>query len=65
MPSLPTLTTALPRVQGAGVKICRTVGVNDVRVNPFLMLDELKLPTDQAFAGFPDHPVSSIETATA
>lgn len=25
-------------------------------LDPFLMLDELKLPLNQAAAGFPDHP---------
>lgn len=43
--------------EGAGVQIRRTVGTPALRnLDPFLMLDELKLPVDQATAGFPDHP---------
>lgn len=43
--------------EGAGVQIRRTVGTPALRnLDPFLMLDELKLPLDQATAGFPDHP---------
>jgi redox-sensitive bicupin YhaK (pirin superfamily) len=33
-------------------------------LDPFLMLDELKLPADQATAGFPDHPHRGFETCT-
>ena len=44
-------------MEGAGVRICRTIGVNGIRVDPFLLLDELKLPVAQATRGFPDHPV--------
>ena len=44
-------------MEGAGVKICRTVGTSGLRnLDPFLMLDELRLPASQATAGFPDHP---------
>jgi redox-sensitive bicupin YhaK (pirin superfamily) len=33
------------------------VGTPKLRnLDPFLMLDELKLPLNQASAGFPDHP---------
>ena len=45
-------------MEGAGVQICRTIGTNDIRVDPYLMLDELKLPSSQATSGFPDHPAS-------
>jgi hypothetical protein len=35
-------------LEGAGVQICRTVGTPALRsLDPFLMLDELKLPADQ------------------
>lgn len=35
--------------EGAGVRICRTVGTGALRnLDPYLMLDELKLPADQA-----------------
>jgi redox-sensitive bicupin YhaK (pirin superfamily) len=44
-------------MEGAGVKICRTVGTSGLRnLDPFLMLDELRMPATQATAGFPDHP---------
>jgi redox-sensitive bicupin YhaK (pirin superfamily) len=34
------------------------------QVDPYLMLDELKLPAKQAFAGFPDHPHRGFETCS-
>lgn len=44
-------------MEGAGVRICRTVGTSGLRnLDPFLMLDEMRLPASQATAGFPDHP---------
>lgn len=51
-------------MEGAGVQICRTIGYQDVRVDPFLMLDELRLPAEKASAGFPDHPHRGFETCT-
>eukprot|EP00775_Hariotina_reticulata_P012007 gene12007-12151_t len=51
--------------EGAGVQIRRTVGTPMLRnLDPFLMLDELKLPVNQATAGFPDHPHRGFETCT-
>lgn len=47
-------------MEGAGVQICRTIGTNDIRVDPYLMLDELKMPSEQATMGFPDHPVRGL-----
>lgn len=45
--------------------ICRTVGTSLLRnLDPYLMLDELKLPAKQAFAGFPDHPHRGFETCS-
>ena len=41
----------------------RTIGAG-VRVDPFLMLDELKLPAGKASAGFPDHPHRGMATCT-
>ena len=39
-------------MEGAGVRICRTIGTSALRnLDPFLMLDELKMPSDQATAG--------------
>ena len=52
-------------MEGAGVQICRTVGTGGLRnVDPFLMLDELKLPAKAAFKGFPDHPHRGFETCS-
>lgn len=40
--------------EGAGVTVCRTLGTPMLRnLDPFLMLDELRCPSDQAAAGFP------------
>ncbi len=53
------------QMEGAGVQICRTVGTPMLRnLDPYLMLDELKLPAKQAFAGFPDHPHRGFETCS-
>lgn len=52
-------------MEGAGVRICRTVGTPALRnLDPYLMLDELKLPVNEASAGFPDHPHRGFETCT-
>lgn len=51
--------------EGAGVNICRTVGTGQLRnLDPYLMLDELKLPANEASAGFPDHPHRGFETCS-
>ncbi|PSC74518.1 Pirin [Micractinium conductrix] len=52
-------------MEGAGVRICRTVGTGALRnLDPFLMLDELKMPSEEATAGFPDHPHRGFETCS-
>ena len=39
------------------MQICRTLGTAQLRnLDPFLMLDEMRLPARAAFKGFPDHP---------
>lgn len=74
--SLPTSAMSAPRsiakvvrgrkqFDGAGVRLCRTIGSGGLRnLDPFLMLDEIKLPADQATAGFPDHPHRGFETCS-
>jgi redox-sensitive bicupin YhaK (pirin superfamily) len=52
-------------MEGAGVRICRTVGTSGLRnLDPFLMLDELRMPAHEASAGFPDHPHRGMETVS-
>lgn len=49
--------------EGAGVIITRTVGTPQLpNLDPYLMLDELKLPPHKAAAGFPSHPHRGFET---
>lgn len=52
-------------MEGAGVQICRTVGTHQLRnLDPYLMLDELRLPANKATKGFPDHPHRGFETCS-
>lgn len=52
-------------MEGAGVRICRTLGTPALRnLDPFLMLDELKMPAHEASAGFPNHPHRGFETCS-
>ena len=52
-------------MEGAGVQICRTLGTPALRnLDPFLMLDELRLPAHKATAGFPNHPHRGFETCS-
>ena len=52
-------------MEGAGVRICRTLGTFGLRnLDPFLMLDELRLPASEASAGFPNHPHRGMETCS-
>lgn len=60
-PPRPQVVKGQKMMEGAGVRICRTLGTGALRnLDPFLMLDELKMPAHQAAAGFPDHPVSGL-----
>ncbi len=59
---IPGITTS----DGAGVKLRRSLGgQNQVRLDPFLMLDEFSSndPNDDV-AGFPAHPHRGFETVT-
>lgn len=52
-------------MEGAGVRICRTLGTARLRnLDPFLMLDEMRLPAAQATSGFPAHPHRGFETCS-
>lgn len=47
------------------MRICRTVGTGALRnLDPFLMLDEMRLPASRATAGFPAHPHRGFETCS-
>ena len=50
---------------GAGVRICRTLGTPSLRnLDPFLLLDEMRMPASAASAGFPSHPHRGFETCS-
>ncbi|MBY5991332.1 pirin family protein [Ferrimonas balearica] len=54
-----------PTSDGDGVKIRRVAGFQDARMDPFLMLDELKGDDSKDYVGgFPPHPHRGIETLT-
>ncbi|MBY5920657.1 pirin family protein [Ferrimonas balearica] len=54
-----------PTSDGDGVKIRRVAGFQDGRMDPFLMLDELKADNTKDYVGgFPPHPHRGIETLT-
>ena len=47
------------------MRICRTLGTPKLRnLDPFLMLDELRMPASQGTAGFPSHPHRGFETCS-
>ena len=52
-------------MEGAGVLVCRTLGGPALpTLDPFLMLDEFRMPADQASKGAPDHPHRGFETCS-
>lgn len=61
-----SIVSSRPATDGAGVKLNRLVGfTGDLRMDPFLMLDEIRSARrDEFAAGFPAHPHRGFETVT-
>ena len=60
------LVAAQPTIEGAGVKLRRALGSQQLSVvDPFLLLDEIHSANpDDYLAGFPTHPHRGFETVT-
>ncbi|MBY0402339.1 MAG: pirin family protein [Cyanobacteria bacterium] len=58
--------SALPVMEGAGVRILRTIGTPELKnLDPFLMLDAFSSNNPQDYlAGFPEHPHRGFQTVT-
>jgi len=59
------IINSIPALDGAGVKLKRSIGVEPDYFDPFLMLDEFGSENkDDYIGGFPSHPHRGIETVT-
>ncbi|MGI2171199.1 pirin family protein [Shewanella sp. MF05960] len=57
--------SALPAMDGDGVNIKRITDFEQLRFDPYLMIDEIKSDDEQDFiGGFPPHPHRGVETFT-
>lgn len=57
--------TALAAMDGNGVSIKRIADFDKLRLDPFLLVDDIKSDNDQyAIGGFPSHPHRGVETFT-
>ncbi|GGP96965.1 pirin family protein [Shewanella ulleungensis] len=57
--------SALPAMDGDGVNINRISDFEQLRFDPYLMIDEIKSDDEQDFiGGFPPHPHRGVETFT-
>ncbi|NOZ32133.1 MAG: pirin family protein [Alphaproteobacteria bacterium] len=61
-----SVATAVPTIEGAGVKLHRAFGFTDPKIaDPFLLFDDFRNDhPDDYLAGFPWHPHRGIETIT-
>lgn len=61
-----TVLTSKPTIEGAGVRLKRVFGFNEVpQFDPFLLMDDFHSSNpDDYLAGFPWHPHRGIETIT-
>ena len=66
MRAIDSILKAHPTIEGAGVRLMRGFGYNEVpRLDPFLLLDDFRSKNPKDFiAGFPWHPHRGIETVT-
>lgn len=62
---LQAVKVAQPSMDGAGVAIQRVAGFEETRMDPILMIDELRSEHREDFeAGFPPHPHRGMQTLT-